>query len=588
MRASNARLSLLFHRLADRLEIAGGTPFQVHAYHRFADGVAMLAESLYDRWETGGALAELPGIGKAIAQKLDSLFRIGTFPLLEKLALEVPESQLELLRIRGLGPARVRALSEQIGVRDIDQLRLAMEDGRLDTVKGFGERTGSRIRRSLGEYLSHRGRRLRHLCDGPMDALIASLARCPSTVSVLPAGSYRRGIEDVGTLSLVVPTRHPEEIAACLEAQDFAQVVHEPPADVEVGAGSSHPAPVTVRLRFDTGLAAQVVACVPEAAGAVLAWFTGSKAHRERLARIAASRGTTFSPTGLHSPSGPADTPDEASFYGALGLPYVPPELREDRGELEAALNLRLPRLVERGDILGDLHMHTRASDGTGSVLDMALAARALGHRYIAVTDHTQNVRIANGLTPERAEALIDEVRRTDGQVEGIRLLAGLEVDILKDGSMDMPDELLARLDVVIASVHSHFDQPQEEMTARVLMAMSHPHVHILAHPTGRLIGQRSALQLDMDRVFEAAVSNRVCLELNSNPERLDLNDEHCRMAARLGIPVVISTDAHSPAQLDNMKRGVVQARRGWLEPGNVVNTRSCEDAMAVLRRRRG
>jgi len=294
-----------------------------------------------------------------------------------------------------------------------------------------------------------------------------------------------------------------------------------------------------------------------------------------------------FGPTGLFSENGPMNTRDEAVFYRALGLPFIPPELREDQGEIEAAREDRLPHLVTREDLVGDLHIHTQASDGSGSILEMALAARALGHSYIAVTAHTQNVRIANGLTPERAAALLDEVRRVDSQIEGIRILAGLEVDILKDGSLDMPAAILNRLDVAIASIHSHFDQPLDEMTARVLTALENPHIHILAHPTGRLIGQRSPLQLDMDRVFDAAVRNSVSLELNSNPERLDLNDEHCRMAARLGIPVVISTDAHSPAQLGNLSRGVLQARRGGLEPRHVVNTQDLDGAMGVLGRRR-
>ncbi|MBM4352977.1 MAG: PHP domain-containing protein [Deltaproteobacteria bacterium] len=606
MRATNGRLSLLFHRVADRLEISGGATFQVQAYRRLADRVAGMEESLHERWVAGGRLSEVPGIGKAIEAKLDALFRTGTFPLLQRLAQEVPESQLELLHIRGLGPARVRALAEHLGVRDVEQLRTAVETGQLAQVPGFAERTADRVHRSLFEYMSHRGRRLRHLCDGPMDTLLRRLSTCPAAGAVHPVGSYRRGAEDMANLDLVVVTTRPEQIAACLADLDAVEVLDEtvsggtlrdpPDALVPTGsdsgrdrgdAGRQGDAPLpSVRVRFDSGLVAVVRLCPPTIAGGAIAWHTGSRAHNARLRELASAREMSYGPTGLRAGGRPVRSRDESALYAALGLPEIPPELREDRGEIEAALDGRLPQLLRREDVQGDLHMHTRASDGSGSILDMAMAARALGHSYIAITDHTQNVRIANGLTPERAAALIDEVRRVDSQVEGIRILAGLEVDILKDGALDMPEEILSRLDVAIASIHSHFDQPLEEMTARVLKALENPHIHILAHPTGRLIGQRSPLQLDMDRLFQAALQCRVSLEINSNPERLDLDDRHCRIAARMGVPVVISTDAHSTSQLENLSRGVLQARRGGLEPKDVANTLTCGEALAVLRRR--
>ncbi len=585
MRATNARLCMMFHRLADRLEISGGNSFQVQAYRRFADGVAELADPLVDRWEAGADLAEIPGVGKAIAEKLDSLFRTGTFPLLERLHAEVPASQLELLHIRGLGPARVRALAEQLQVRDVHQLRKALESGQLAEVKGLGERTGSRIQRSLYEYMSHRGRRLRYQCEGPMELLISHVRRCPAAAQVIPAGSFRRGVEDILRLKLVVVTGRPDELRECLARFDAAEPIDPVRGSDEPMQGAAPRTPALASLRFDTGLHADIHAATSETLGAALAWHTGPQSLRDSLGALAVIRGYTFGPQGLSSANGTVHTPDEETFFRLLGLNVIPPELRDEPGVDVKAADTPFPRLLAREEILGDLHMHTQASDGSGSVLDMAIAARALGHRYIAVTDHTQNVRIANGLTPERAAALIDEVRRVDGQVDGIRILAGLEVDILKDGSLDMPEEILSRLDVAIASVHSHFDQPQEEMTARVLEALKNPRIHILGHPTGRLIGQRSPLQLDMDRVFELATKTRVALELNSNPERLDLNDRHCGIASRLGIPIVISTDAHSPSQLDNMSRGVLQARRGGLTAQHVVNTLPCEEALAVLRR---
>jgi len=334
------------------------------------------------------------------------------------------------------------------------------------------------------------------------------------------------------------------------------------------------------------GLVCRVHCQRPEEFGPALALLTASPAHHAALTGFARANNRPPPPLTLDD-VGPADSfPREEDFYAHLGLPRIPPELREGLGEVESAAEGRLPALVENSHIRGDLHMHTTSTDGIGTIREMAVAARQRGYQYIAVTDHTRNVKIANGLEVEQVPAYLEEIERVDRTVEGVRVLKGLEVDILKDGSLDMPDEILARLDVVVAAVHSHFDQAAREVTSRVTRAMRNPFVHILAHPTGRLIGQRSALLVDVEELMKTAVQTGTALELNANPERLDVHDGNCRRALELGIPVVISTDAHAVEQMGNMSRGVTQARRGWVTPDDVLNTLPCAEMLSRLRRR--
>jgi len=523
------------------------------------------------------ALQRLPGIGSSTQREIVAVVTTGISPLMDALEGELPPTLLELLRIRGLGPARVRSLWGEQKIGGVDELKRALEEDRLPDVTGFTARTVDRIRRSLYEYLAHRGRSLRVHAERAVDDLLAYAARCSSVRKTAVAGSFRRGAETVGNLDFVIAATDAAAVIRHFEAYDEARSCTITDSTV-------------IQLSLHDDMVARVTITPPVRFGAVLHWHTGSFAHVDELAAVARARGYVTAPDGLRKDGAVVEVEDEEAFFAALGLPFVAPEIREARGELEAAHADRLPALIQVSDVRGDLHMHTTSTDGRNSIQEMAVAARQRGYDYVAITDHTRNVRIANGLEVEAVPAYLEQIEAVNRALTGITVLKGLEVDILADGSMDMPDEILARLDVVIASIHSHFDQPESQMTARVLRAVDHPLVQILAHPSGRLVGQRSPLLLDLDEVLRRAANTKTMLELNANPERLDLNDHRCREAQQLGIPIVISTDAHSASQLDNLPRGVRQARRGWLAAESVLNTRPLEEALSLLsvKRRQG
>lgn len=578
MRIANPHIARVLFRIANYLELAGGADFKVRAWRRAAEAILASEERIDEMvMRDFEQLSRIPGIGASTGREIAAVVNTGNSALLTTLEGELPPTLLELLRIRGLGPARVRSLWSELQVGTVEDLQRALEDGRLREVTGFTARTEDRIRRSFYEYMAHRGRTLRAVAENVADEVLAYAARCGSVRKVSSAGSYRRGTETVGNLDFVVATDSPD-------------VVEKHFRNYEEARNFKHVSNRVFELNLFAGITARIVLTHPERFGAVLHWHTGSPAHVEELAAVARARELYTAPDGLSRGGVTLDTPDEVAFFEALGLPYIAPELREGRGELEAAHAGTLPTLITIQQIRGDLHMHTTSTDGRNSIEEMAVAARARGYEYIAITDHTRNVRIANGLEVEQVPAYLDQIDAVNRALTGLTVLKGLEVDILPDGTMDMPDEILARLDVVIASIHSHFDQAEPVITARVLRALDHPLVQILAHPSGRLVGQRSPLLLDLDKVLERAAQTGTMLELNSNPERLDLNDRRCREARELGIPVVISTDAHSVQQLENLTRGVRQARRGWMTPDSVLNTRPVDQALELLwaKRRRG
>ncbi len=574
MHVSNATIARFFFRLANLLEISGENPFKVRAYRKAAETIADLEERLDDQLRRGEDITAIPGIGVAIAGKVRAILETGTFPAYEKMRRQVPESLLELLAIRGLGPARARDLHKTLGVDGVESLQRALEAGRLPEVKGFTPRTEDRIRRSLYEYLAHRGRMLRVQAEVYAESLHEHLSACPAVLRCAVGGSYRRGLETIGDLDVVVATEEVHEVIDCLLSWRHFNTW-------EKVDGS------WLQFVADSDLPAMVVCVPPDRFGAAMHHFSASKAYLRAFAEFADERGFKAAPTGLSHHLRPVKTADEEAFFAAFDLPSIPAELREDGDALRAAQEGRLPHLVTEGDIRGDLHMHTTFTDGRHTILEMAVAAREKGYEYIAITDHTRNVKVAGGLEVEELPAYFEEIDKVNRSLEGITVLKGLDVDILEDGRMDMPDEVMRRLDVVIAAIHSHFDQELEAMTARVLAAIEHPLVDIVAHPSGRLVGQRSPLLLDFDRVFDAARRTGTLLELNANPERLDLHDRHCRIARELGIPVVISTDAHAAWQLENMKRGVLQARRGWLRPEDVFNTRPLAEIRALKAQKR-
>lgn len=571
MKASNRTIAYVLTRVATFLEVAGEDRFKFLAYRRAGRTIGRLEEPLHQTLEAGGELPDLPGIGRSISAAIDAIIKTGTTPLLTELELRIPPPVIELIRIRGLGASKVGDLM-RAGVDSIDKLAAAVDDGSLAAMHGMGHRSADRIRRSLGEYLAHRGRFLRHVVTDRLAAISEHLESSDLCTRVHPAGSVRRGRESAGDLDILVVSDEPEEVLNFLATWDDAISATR--------VSSSHSQIATIE-----GLQIEVYVAPPESAGNALALLSGSGDHLEQV--LALRPGGRVENGVVFAGNSPALAATEKEFYDRFGLPLIPPELREGRGEVEAAQAGRLPRLLEPGDLRGDLHMHTPHSDGLNSMHELAQRAQEKGYEYIAFADHTQNVAIANGMTAERTRIYLQEIERINAETIGIELLKGIEVDILKDGTLDLPDELLRQMDVVIASVHSHFNLSEREMTTRVLRAMDSRFVTTIGHPTCRLVGSRSCIPLDMEQIFAGARDTGTLLELNANPERLDLNDLHCRKAQEMGILVAISTDAHRTEQLDNMQFGVTQARRGWLEPGDVANTRSLTELRKVLHRKR-
>jgi len=574
MTVTNRHIAGVFDQIAVRLEIAGENPFRSRAYRKAAQEVLRCEHRIASAVEAEEPFPELPGIGEALRIKIRTIVETGTVELLDRLRQQIPDSALELLRIRGLGPAKVRLLLEDSGIATVDKLKQVIEEEGARSLKGLGERTADRVRRSLGEYLKHRGRTLRVEAARVVEPLLARMEGTGLFDTVLPAGSLRRGEETVRNIDLVAVAPDPQAaLDAVLALEEVEQVLRRTED--------------AISFRPSSGPTVDMYMVPASSLGAALHLLTGSRAHCAALAEAIAGQGLRFEGFSLVGPSGPVDTPTEAAFYEALGLPLIPPELREGTQEIEAARSDRLPALVAAGDIRGDLHMHTPYSDGRDPLGAMVRTAREMGYQYLAFTDHTRNVAIANGMDAERTSRYLDDIEALAARLEGIALLKGIEVDILKQGNLDLPDELLKRMDVVIASVHSHFDLPEEEMTERVKRALDNRYVNILAHPTCRLIGSRSPLPLNVKEVIEHAAVTGTMLELNSNPERLDLDARYCRLAAAAGVPVVISTDAHSVKQLGNIRNGVTQARRGWLEPRNVANTLPLEELEKLLYKKR-
>jgi len=513
-----------------------------------------------------GELPKLPGIGADLEGKLRELAATGTCKLLEQLRRKFPAGITELLALPGLGPKRVRALYEK-GLHSLERLQQAAAQGRLRELPGFGELTERRILEAVRARAS-KARRFKL-------AFAAQYAEpYAKHVGGVVAGSYRRMKETVGDLDFLVAAEHPH-----LAIERFVRY----PEVKEVGAQGSTRAAVVLAC----GLPCDLRVVEPGCFGAALHYFTGSKAHNIALRKLGIERGLKINEYGVWRGKRRVAGETEESVYAAVGLPYIEPELREMQGELEAAREHRLPRLVELGDLRGDLHAHTRATDGRNTLREMALAARSRGLEYLAITEHSRRVAMAHGLDPRRLAGQIDEIERLNGELDGVTLLKGIEVDILEDGSLDLPDAVLARLDLVVGAVHSKFNLPRARQTERILAAMDHPMMTILAHPTGRLIGSREAYELDMLAVMRKAQKRGVALELNAHPDRLDLTDAHCRMAKDEGVPVSIASDAHSADGLDVLRFGVGQARRGWLEKDDVLNTRTLAQLRAWLARRK-
>lgn len=585
----NLDIARVLETLADLLEIQGANPFRIRAYRNAINTIESLSRPIAAMAEAGEDLTELPAIGDNVAAHIVELLETGHINRLDEVTAEIPITLVELVRLDGVGPKKAKKLFDELDVKTVEELEVQLDAGTVEELAGFGKKSVEKIRRSIEDYRKHTGRFQIHEAEQLIEGLLRWVEKAPGVEEIAIAGSLRRRKETIGDVDL---------LARC-EGDGTPAVDHfvsfEGAARV-LGAG-----PTKGSIVLHSGLQVDLRVIPTRSFGSALVYFTGSKEHNVVLRTGAVRQGLRVNEWGVFRiPEG--EDPEalgkeggerlagatEQEVYSALGMAWVPPVLRENRGEVEAAREDRLPTLVELDDIRGDLQMHSTWSDGKASIEEMARACKKLGYEYFALTDHSQAMAMVQGLTPERARKQWEEIAEVRERVKGIEIFRSVEIDILKDGSLDMPDEILEELDVVVISVHSFMDQDRGTMTERVLRAMAHPSVDILAHPTGRLINRRESFELDVEAVLVAAAELKVAVELNANPNRLDFSDVHVHRAKELGVPVVISTDAHSPAGLENMRFGVDQARRGWLEAPDVLNTKSLKDFRAWLGRRRG
>jgi len=571
----NIEIAHLFNEIADFLEVKDENPFRIRAYRRAAQAVEGLSEDVAAIAERG-ALLDVPGIGKDLAAKIQEYLASGKVGYLEDLRKEIPVGVIEMMGIHGVGPKTAKHLYEQGGVDSVEELEELAKTHRLAGLPGIKAKTEENILKGIAVWRSGRERMPLGTALTLAEAILETLRELREVDQIEAAGSLRRMRETVKDIDILVTSKTPARVM---------DVFVGLPNVAEVSAHGETKS--SVRLRENIAVDLRVVE--PGCFGAALQYFTGSKQHNIRVRELAQRKGLKVSEYGVFNEKTNRRVAGktEAEVYQAVGLPFIPPELREDGGEIEAALEGRLPTLVSLPDIRGDLQMHTAWSDGAHSLAELAEGVRAKGYRYMAVTDHSKSATVAGGMKDAQVLRMMAEVRALDKKMKGFRVLAGCEVDIRGDGSLDFPDEILRQLDLVLISVHSRFKMSREEMTARIVRAVQHPLVHLLGHPTGRLIGERGAYEVDMEAVLTAARAAGVAVEINASPSRLDLNDLHARRAKELGIPVAINTDAHTIGQLDNMRYGVSVARRGWLTPKDVLNTWTEKQLVSWLEKKR-
>lgn len=568
MPVQNAEIAAMFDQTADLLEIKGENQFRVRAYRRAARTVEGLPQSVRGMLAAQADLSELPGIGKDLAGKIAAICDSGQFDLLEQLKKKLPGELGAMAALPGLGPKRIKLLYSKLHVRTIDDLRQAVKAGRLHKRHGFGPALEKKLAAALEKPVSAKRYKL-SVAEAEAEALVAYLR---DGGKVVVAGSYRRRRETVGDLDILVTSKHAAAVCDKLTRYDnVAQVL------------AHGPTRSTVVLR--SGIQVDLRAVAEESYGAALLYFTGSKAHNIALRGIANDRKWKLNEYGLFSGKRRIAGATEEEVYQKLRLAYIPPEMREDRGEIALAKADAIPKLVSVSDIRGDLHCHSDWTDGTAPIADMAAAAKACGYEYMALTDHSRRQTMSHGLDPARVTRQLREIDKLNAKFKGFTILKGIEVDILKDGTLDLPDSTLEKLDVVVASVHSFFDLPRDAQTDRVIRAMQNRHVHIIGHPTGRLIGERAPFEIDMDRVLSAAADLKCYLEINSQPERLDLNDLHAHAAKTKGVKLAVSTDSHTTSSFQYIRYGIDQARRAWLTADDVINTRPLAALRKLLKR---
>jgi len=581
----NRQIAGILRETAQLLEIDGAIIGRYRSYEKAAELIDSLPQPVEQLVATPAKLLELPGIGQGMVEHLTEIVKTGDYSLRKKLLKKYPETILDLLSLQSLGPKKVLLLWKTFKAATVADVEKLAREGKLRDLAGFGEKSEQNILKAVEVFRKSTGRFLLSTAEDAALAIAAHIKKAGKAVeSVTPAGSLRRGKETVGDLDLLLTMADDHTKQKDVDAV-AKQILTFPGIDQILAHGENK-----VSFTLENGLQVDVRLLEKEHFGAALLYFTGSREHNVTLRGRANELGYTLNEYALATLKAekPVAGRTEEEIYAKLKLDYIPPELRENSGEIEAAEKHKLPKLIELKDVRGDLQMHTTASDGKNSIEEMAEAARALGHEYIAITDHSKAVTVANGLDEKRMLAHIKKLRAADEKGLGIRVLVGSEVDILKDGALDYSDEILAQIDVVVCSIHSYFNLDRAEMTERMLAAIEDPYTQIIGHPTGRLLLKREELPYDMEKVLDACAKNGVAMECNSYPDRLDLKDVYLRLCKEKGVKVVISTDSHNTSNLSFIRYGVTMARRGWLEKNDVINTLPAKEFLAALRAKPG
>ena len=564
----NKSIAGILYETADLLEIDAQDSFRIRSYRNAAEAIEGLTQQISEIISEPKQVLAVPGIGKGMLLNLQEMMKEGRLSLHAELLKKYHPSMLQLLRVQGLGPKTIALIWSAYQVSDLEGVENLAREGKIRTLPRMGEKHEKKLLKAIEDYRRIAGRFLLDVAENQAGKIIEHLKNYGGVEKVTPAGSLRRGRETVGDLDILVTG------PACCdddERQKLIEHIIKLPGLMEIIARGEN----KVSFRMRGGMQVDVRFLAPDSFGAAMQYFTGSKSHNVSLRQRALKMGYTLSEYSLArlDDQTVVASKSEEDIYAALKLDYVPPELRENTGEIELAEKHSLPRLIEQQDLHGDVHMHTVETDGRNSIQEMAEAARDRGYKYMAITDHSKNLAFANGLDDKRAVEHIARIRAANDAMDGIRIFAGIEVDIMADGSLDLSDSVLEQMDIVIASVHSHFDQLPDEMTARLLKAIANPNVSLIGHPTGRLLLRRDSYAYDMEKVLDAAAQNKVAMELNAYPDRLDLCDRHLRMAKQRGVKIVINTDSHHTTHMEKIRFGVLQARRAWLTPGDVLNT---------------
>ncbi len=566
---TNQEIADILIHISKILDIQGENPFKIRAYIKASQTIENLTYQL-SSLEDKDKIMELPGIGEGIAKKLKELLETGKLKYYEDLKKSEYAPLIEFLKIPGMGPKHAKLVHDELGVKSIEELRKTAEAGKLRELPGLGEKVEQNILQGIQQVQKFKERYSLAFIYPRAQNIVEELKKVKEVKQITLGGSLRRMKETIGDVDILVASEKPKPVMDAF--------VNLPQVAKVVAKGSTRSTIMT-----KDGFQVDIRVVKPESFGAAQHYFTGSKAHNIRIRSLGQDNGLKINEYGVFKKEKRIAGKTEEEVFKSVDLPYIPPELREDQGEIEAAQNGELPSLIELKDIQGDLHVHTNWTDGNNTIEEMAQAAKKRGYRYIAICDHSPTVGITNGLTEERLLKQINEIEKLNRKLKDFKILSGIEVDIRSNSQLDLEDEILKKLDVVVAAVHTKFTQPKDEMTKRILKAIENPNVDIIAHPTGRLIGKREPYQVDMDKIMDACKANEKVLELNAYPERLDLSDINCKKAKEKGVKIAISTDAHADAHLEWMKFGVATAKRGWIEPQDVINTLPLSKLLKLL-----